>query len=72
MNESDGRAGYGLAAETTALLAELFDGRTCCRCDEPATRLAGDRFYCAMHYLRRQSPAAGAPRVHRCAIGAGE
>jgi hypothetical protein len=67
MSVTDARAGYELAPETKARLAELFAGRTCCRCGEPAVRLAGDRFYCATHYLRRQSQAAGAPRVFRCA-----
>jgi hypothetical protein len=71
MNGSDVRAGYELAPETTARLAELFADRTCCRCNEPATRLAGDRFYCAPHYLRRQSQAAGTPRVYRCVVVAG-
>lgn len=68
MPQTDVRAGYELAPETKARLAELFAGRTCCRCDEPAARLAGDRFYCAAHYLRRQSRAAGAPKVFRCAV----
>lgn len=72
MHESDTRAGYGLAPETKARLAELFAGRTCRRCGEPATRLAGDRFYCAPHYLRRQSQEAGAPRVFRCGIATGD
>lgn len=71
MNGSDVRAGYGLAPETKARLAELFDGRTCCRCDAPAIRLACDRFYCAAHYLRRKSQAAGAPRAFRCAVAIG-
>jgi hypothetical protein len=64
----DVRAGYELAPETKARLAELFAGRVCCLCGEPAARLAGDRFFCAMHYLRKQSQAAGAPRVYRCAV----
>ena len=71
MPETDVRAGYELAPETKSRLAELFAGRTCHRCGEPATRLAGDRFFCALHYLRRQSRAAGAPRVYRCAVAAG-
>ena len=70
MSETDVRAGYELAPETKARLAELFAGRTCCRCGEPATRLAGDRFYCAAHYLRKQPQAAGAPRAYRCAVAA--
>lgn len=68
MSETDMRAGYELAPETKVRLAELFAGRTCYRCGEPATRLAGDRFYCGAHYLRRQSRGAGAPRVFRCAV----
>jgi hypothetical protein len=68
MSETDVRAGYELAPETKARLAELFAGPTCCRCGEPAARLAGDLFYCAAHYLRRQSQAAGVPRVFHCAI----
>lgn len=71
MSETDVRAGYELASETKARLAELFAGRTCFRCGEPATRLAGDRFYCAAHYLRKQPQAAGTPRVYRCAVSTG-
>ena len=71
MYESDVRAGFALAPETKARLAELFSGRTCSRCAEPAVRLAADRFYCAAHYLRKQPQAAGAPRVYRCAAATG-
>jgi hypothetical protein len=69
--ESDVRAGYELAPETKARLAELFAGQLCCRCREPAARLAGDRFYCVTHYQRKQPQAADAPRVYRCAVAAG-
>jgi hypothetical protein len=71
MPETDVRAGYELAPETKARLAELFAGQTCCRCGEPATRLAGDRFSCAAHYLRRLSQRAGRPKVYRCAVAMG-
>ena len=36
-----------------------------------AARLAGDRFFCAMHYLRKQPQAAGAPKEYRCAVTTG-
>ena len=72
MYETDVRAGFELAPATKARLAELFGGQTCCRCGEPAARLAADRFFCAAHYLRKQPEAAGAPRVYRCAAATGE
>jgi hypothetical protein len=45
---------------------EVFGGRTCHRCGQPAARLAGDRFYCAAHYLRDQVQSDAPPRVYRC------
>ncbi len=68
MYESEMRLGYELAPETKARMAELFAGQTCCRCGEPAARMARDRFYCATHYERRQPQADGALRVYRCAV----
>lgn len=68
MSKPDVRAGYELAPDTKARLAELFAGRTCARCGAPAVRLAGDLFYCAAHYLRKHPQAAGTPKVYRCAV----
>ena len=68
MYESAVRLGYELAPETKARMAELFAGRACCRCGEPAARVARDRFFCAAHYERRQPQASGPPRVYRCAV----
>ena len=67
MYESHAGAGYELAPETKALVAELFAGQSCCRCPGPAERMARGRFYCHAHYERKHQPAA-APRVHRCAV----
>jgi hypothetical protein len=71
MLPTDDRAGLRLDAETVMKLAELFGGRACCRCGEPAARLSGDRFYCAAHYLRKQPQVAGLPKVYRCSVSLG-
>lgn len=61
-------ASFELAPETKARIAELFAGHVCARCNQPAVRLAGDRFYCAEHYQRKQSQKAHTPKVYRCVI----
>ena len=70
MCESAVRLAYELAPETQARMAVVFAGRACCRCGEPAARVARARFYCAAHYERRQPHAASPPRVYRCAVAA--
>jgi hypothetical protein len=40
----------GLHKNTRRRLQELFRGRTCCKCDRPATRLARDQYYCDRHF----------------------
>ena len=68
MYEVNHYASFELAPETKALMAEVFAGRMCVRCNKPAVRLAGERFYCADHYQRKQSHAARTPKVYRCGI----
>jgi hypothetical protein len=48
----------GLDRETELRIRELFGGRRCCQCGQPAARLAGDRFYCPRHFPRgRRRPS---------------
>jgi hypothetical protein len=66
MTQTHARTRLGLAPETQTRIEELFGGCACHRCGGPAARLVGERFYCASHFLRQQSQAAGPPRVYRC------
>lgn len=70
MYETEAAAWLELAPDTKARLAELFAGRTCCRCPEPAARVARGKFLCPAHYERGRPPAGG-PRVYRCAAADG-
>jgi hypothetical protein len=68
MPHTDTRDGLGLAPETRTRMEEVFGGRACYRCGQPAARLAGDRFYCVSHFLRKQVLVTMSPRVHRCSL----
>jgi hypothetical protein len=59
-----------LDSETIRRLAECFGRRRCCRCGQPAERLAHNRFYCGRHFVRRR-PAGEwpTPKVYHCLVG---
>lgn len=52
----------GLDRQTEQLMRELFGGKRCCQCGLPATRLAGERFYCLRHFHRDRRAAGGEER----------
>lgn len=42
----------GLDQRTQQRMKELFGGKQCCECGQPAARLVGERFYCPRHFPR--------------------
>lgn len=61
-------SGFAFAPETRGRLRELFGGRSCSRCGQPAARLVAERFYCAEHFLllRKARSEPKPVRVYRC------
>jgi len=61
------RDGLRLDHETRRRLNEVFGGKRCRRCGEPAARLVGDTFVCVSHFPGERPRVADIPRVYRCA-----
>ncbi len=68
MYETFQDAGLNLTADTQRRLREVFAGQTCCKCGEAAVRLAGNKFYCAAHFIRNASRRVAEPKVYRCVL----
>jgi hypothetical protein len=58
-----------LHEETARRVQELFCGKICCRCQQPARRIRRANYYCLLCFAGRQSAEV---RVHtgnlRCAL----
>lgn len=59
----------GLDPETERRMREVFDGRVCCRCGQPAQRMRADVFYCQKHFIRSAGGDPTGPRVYRAPAG---
>ena len=54
-----------LEETTLTLIKETFDGQKCCKCKEPATRMARRKFYCAHHYPVPRQSSVELMKTHR-------
>lgn len=57
-----------LSQETLRRMKEVFGGQTCCRCGEPASRMAAEKFYCGLHFVRNSAKRFDEPKTYRCVI----
>ena len=56
-----------LDPETEQRVREVFEGKVCCRCGQPAQRMRSDAFYCHPHFIRTAGGGGAGPRVYRAA-----
>ncbi len=54
-----------LEPETLRMLRECFEHQTCCRCRQPAVRIARNQFYCDAHFPLHRARAEVGRRVHK-------
>lgn len=57
-----------LSEDTIRRMREVFDGQHCCHCGEAASRLSGEKFYCALHFVRRSAKPGDNPKTCRCLV----